>query len=163
MAYPRKARARAHKTTRVSAGSYTFTSTTLAAVDATNLSLSLKECQAGDVIEVSLSTQVTTAASNSLALDVATIVSAAATKYASSGTATAATDGVGGWFTAQSNTNAPRAGSVRITLAAGDIDSTGTATVQLYGKITTGTTATIRAETSSPTHFAVANLGPVQS
>jgi hypothetical protein len=157
--------------TRLGSGqSVTISSGTLVAIDSTGALDVTVSGYVADWIEVGLNAQTASLTSTNiaqLAFDAATYVSAAPVNYLSSGTATAATSGVGGWFATNTTVSSPLFGSVFYRLQAADI-SANTVTVRLYAKFVSGTGVTSRAvdadsTSNCPLVFWVKNHGPAEN
>jgi hypothetical protein len=160
----------AQATRHGSGQSVTISSGTLVAIDSTGALDVTVSGYVADWIEVGLNAQTASLTSTNiaqLAFDVATYVSAAPVNYLSSGTATAATSGVGGWFATNTTVSSPLFGSVFYRLQAADL-SANTVTVRLYAKFVSGTGVTSRAvdadsTSNCPLVFWVKNHGPAEN
>lgn len=150
--------AKAMRTANASAGNdYAFTSTSWAAVDATNLALSVP-ASAGDQIEVGLSCRIDSEAFE-LYLDVGTIVSSSLVNFVSGLGTGGSTRGVQAW-TGLISVVSHVGGSVLYTVQAGDLAS-GAVALHLYGRLNAAGTKSINAQANIPVHFWVKNLGKV--
>lgn len=152
----------AHKHVRRTAGDLTLNSASWADLPTVGTDLDLVlAAAAGDVIEAGIAglwgaEQVTTF------LDIATIVSAAAVNYFSTGTSTPATFGIGAFFgDAVTGLNPPLGGSAHYTLVSGDI-SGGNVTLRIrYDQSSAGNRTLYASTAGAPLHFWARNLGPV--
>ena len=148
------------RTSNAAAGDdYTGATGTYAAVDATNLSLTLTGVSAGDVVAVNFSGYVNAAGSQT-GFDAVSIVGGSPVNYMSG--AGSSGEGFGGWHTTASAEGNPT-GLLFYTVQSGDLSS-GSLTVRLYWRIVTGSPAkTLYARSILPVQFAVENRGPAQS
>lgn len=161
MPYPRFMRARSFKYATRSSGDVVITTSTWANID-TGLDLTLN-VQVGDVIEVGLSGRWLYNSSNAFAaLDAATLVAGAPVNYVAGSAETNVGEGAMAWFgeNAGGTISSPVGGSVMYAVQAGDIAS-GKVTLRLRGRLLTGTTRTLLANTTEKLHWWAKNLGPV--
>lgn len=151
MAYPRVKRSKAHKSVRgAKAGNHSVTSTSFADVDA-QYSISLKECQVGDVVEVSFEFSWAHGSAGALLHMIP--------NFAGTGDITdrACVDGA-----SVANNPVEKLFVWRRTLVSGDISS-GTITVKPRAKVSAGTATIYNESTDNRAPlFTVANVGPVQ-
>lgn len=148
------------RTTNASAGNdYSTSSTSYAAVDATNLTLTLTGVAVGDVIRVELGAYVGSAACQ-IGFDACSIVSGAIVNYMSGAGSTG--EGFNGWHvpaSIESNIGA----ALYYTVQSGDLSS-GSLSVRLYWRVVSGSgTKVMYARPALPMQFAVANVGPAQA
>lgn len=139
------------------AGDITITSTTFVAVN-TGLDLTLAAAT-GDILEIGITALITsTASSVALFFDVATVVAGTVTNFFSTGTGTAAADGIAGLFSPGAiSTNYNSTGSFQYAAKAGDI-SGGNVTLRVMAKVDNVTGRTIFADTSDIFHWHAKNL-----
>lgn len=137
------------------ANDYTVSSTSWAALDATNLAFSIP-ASSGDGIEVSLSAHASAGDSVIAYFDVATFVSGSIVNHVSGGGGVTGR-GLGTWMAAGSKDRI--GGSSIYTLAAGDI-SGGNVDVRLVFRLASAGSRTIFCRTGIPLSFSVKNLGP---
>lgn len=110
----------------------------------------------GDLLMCGLSARSTDTDADSLGMDMATIVSAAAVNYVSSRSGTPTTTGVAGWYFGSGRVTSVM-GEAPYLVQAGDI-SGGNVTLRLYYRVS-GVGKVLSASSSGVLHFWVRNLG----
>ena len=135
---------------------YSLNSTTFAAVDSTNLNLTVAAATS-DILELCFAARYGAETVNAF-MDVATIVSGSTTNWVSGGTGNSADFGIGGWLLL-SSVQGTVGGSVMYTVQAGDV-SGGNVTVRLMYRTSAASAKTLRAGTSQKDalFFSVKNL-----
>lgn len=156
-------RARAHKHVTSTSGNITANSSTFAALagqtggpGTTGFDLAVA-ARIGDVLAVGVSLHVA-ASTTRLFLDAATIVSASPVNYVSGTSGGSSTEGVQAWsIPADTNVRATAGGVVHYEVVSGDL-SGGTVTVRPMFR--TDGSETVSANSNTPFHFNVHNIGP---
>jgi len=154
MSYPRHLLSRSFTHTTYTGGNYTLTSTSWAAIDNSNLPLSLY-AQDSDVLEIGIN-GLWGSENQTGSLDVVTYVDGIV-NWVGGAEADSGNYGIVGWY-GPPNVISPVSGSMLYTVGPADIEDDGIVSLRLMYRVTGS--RTFYASTTHPLHWYAKNIGP---